>query len=511
MAEQDKKALGRIALQKHPSIPEESAASLEALRALSERYGVPGLDLSQVAIPLEHLDLLPREIATRHAVLPVLVQDERIFLAMANPDDKRVIDELEFVTGKRVFPYVAPQQSLARVIDAAYELKSRSEAYYLGPSVPHEVLARLGLVPPSTPEPEAPPEIPAAPPPPKVMRAALQPQAAAMRPGQMPAVKPSGPRPPRKNSDPGVPQSIIPPRMEAKEGSVADQFAEGDFAGGSELSTVNAQVVPITSPMGDDPASIGQNRLVLIVDDEEDIRRMLKRVLVDRGYRVVEADRGTTALRLVKEHVPDLIILDAMLPELHGFEICRRIKGSTKYGQIPIIMISAVYRGWRYAEDLKQNYGVDAYIEKPFRITEVLKAVEQATSAKKNSEADKEKTSAEAEEALQAGIAEYQKGNVDAAIEHLKRGSAIDPLAYRLHYHLGLLFGKKGQIYEAIQALETAVEINGKHFPALKNLAVLYQKAGFKLKAVEMWERALNHAPDDATRSGLKEHLLSLL
>jgi DNA-binding response OmpR family regulator len=331
------------------------------------------------------------------------------------------------------------------------------------------------------------------------------------------AQQPSAPRPvaggpARKNSDPGVPQSIIPPRMEAKEGSVADQFAEGDFVGGSDLSSVQSAPVAITSPLGNDPTAQGQNRLVLVVDDEEDIRRLLKRVLVDRGYRVVEADRGTTALRLVKEHVPDLIILDAMLPELHGFEICRRIKGSQKYGQIPIIMISAVYRGWRYAEDLKQNYGVDAYIEKPFRITEVLKAVEQVTSAKKSGgEADKDKTSAEAESALNAGIAEYQKGNVDAAIAHLKRGSSIDPLAYRLHYHLGLLFGKKGQVFEAIQALETAVEINGKHFPALKNLAVLYQKAGFKLKAVEMWERALNHAPDEPTRGGIKEHLLTLL
>ena len=68
---------------------------------------------------------------------------------------------------------------------------------------------------------------------------------------------------------------------------------------------------------------------------------------------MVEADRGLTALRLVKERHPDLIVLDAMLPEVHGFEIARRIKGSQRYGSIPIIMVSAVYRGWRYAEDLK--------------------------------------------------------------------------------------------------------------------------------------------------------------
>lgn len=477
----DKKPLGRIALQKQPTLSNDPSLSLEALRALSEKYGVPGLDLTQVAIPLDHLSLLPREIAVRHGVLPVLVQDERIFLAMSNPDDKRVIDELEFVTGKRVFPYVAPGPALSKVIEQSYELKLRGESYYLGPRVPNEVLAKLGL------EVEVEEEQP-----------------------------PARPPPPRRPAEPARPEktipSVIPPAMDMEDDS-APNLVEGDFAGGSELSTVTA--VPVAqSPgaLGGPAAAMGQP-LVLIVDDEEDIRKLLKRVLVDRSYRVIEADRGTVALRLVKEHVPDLIVLDAMLPELHGFEICRRIKGSQKYGQIPIIMISAVYRGRRYAEDLKQNYGVDAYIEKPFRITEVVKAIETAIESKKGGgdKNSKEQISAEAEKYLQTGIAAYQAGDIDKAIEQLQKGSAIDPLAYRVHYHLGLLYGKRGQIYEAIQALETAVEINGKHFPALKNLAVLYQKAGFKLKAREMWERALSHAPDEATRQGIKDHLLNLL
>lgn len=489
----DKKALGRIALQKQATQAEDPSMSIEALRALSEQYGVPGLDLTQVAIPLEHLALLPREIAVRHGVLPVLVQDERIFLAMANPDDKRVIDELEFVTGKRVFPYVAPGPALSKVIEQSYELKLRGESYYLGPAVPHEVLIKLGLASAEPARPEPPPE------------PVFEPEPA----------PPRGSAPRRNASDDRMPASIIPPKFEQTQGPT-NNLTDGDFAGGSELSTVTA--VPISSSpnalaQGPGPTPSGASPLVLIVDDEEDIRRLLKRVLMDRNYRVIEADRGTVALRLVKEHVPDLIVLDAMLPELHGFEICRRIKGSQKYGQIPIIMISAVYRGWRYAEDLKQNYGVDAYIEKPFRITEVIKAVETALASKKGGAGapDREKISAEAEKCLQTGIAAYQAGDVDAAIAHLKRGSAIDPLAYRLHYHLGLLYGKKGLIYEAIQALETAVEINGKHFPALKNLAVLYQKAGFKLKAVEMWERALGQAPDEPTRQGIKDHLLTLL
>ena len=119
----------------------------------------------------------------------------------------------------------------------------------------------------------------------------------------------------------------------------------------------------------------GSGKKILVVDDEEDIRKLVRRLLTSKGHQVIEADRGLLALRLVKEESPDLILLDAMLPELHGFDIAKRIKDSEKYGTIPILMMSAVYRGWRIAEDLKTNYGIEDYIEKPFRIAEMLAKV----------------------------------------------------------------------------------------------------------------------------------------
>src|SRR5271155_2767630 len=61
---------------------------VDALRALSQQHGVPGIDLTQVAIQTEHLELIPREIAEAHLILPALVRDDRIFLAMATPADR---------------------------------------------------------------------------------------------------------------------------------------------------------------------------------------------------------------------------------------------------------------------------------------------------------------------------------------------------------------------------------------------------------------------------------------
>ncbi|HYO96318.1 MAG TPA: response regulator, partial [Polyangiaceae bacterium] len=252
-------------------------------------------------------------------------------------------------------------------------------------------------------------------------------------------------------------------------------------------------------------------KTILVVDDADEIRKLLVRLLSKSGFRVLEANSGMLALRMVKEYNPDLLVLDAMLPELHGFEVARRIKQGERYRNMPIIMISAVYRGWRYAEDLKQSFGVDRFIEKPFRIQEVVQAVTDALSEKPHSVEDERDLPAEAERALQSGIAAYRAASIDEAIEHLKRGVAIDPLAFRLHFHLGLLLGKKGEVFEAIASLDTAVEINGRHFPALKNLAILYQKAGLRNRAVEMWERALHVAADEPTRQTVRQHLLRLL
>lgn len=495
MSQGEKKQLGRILLQQRALTPEEldralserapgrlasrlteqgTISDVAALKALSEQHGIPGIDLSQICLKLEDLDLLPREIAEKHQILPVLVRDDRLFIAMANPREKKVIDELEFVTGKKVYPYVALENALSKVIDSAYTRKARGEQHYVGPRCSRELLRKLGIDPETL--------------------------------GPDSTGAPRSPEPPSEPplAAPGVVVDDTVGRM-----SQADDVEDVDFGATSK----DLSVVSELPESGEETQ--GRGVRILVVDDEDDIRKMLKRLLSARGYQVLEADRGLLALRMVKEHTPDLIVLDAMLPEVHGFEIARRIKGSQRYGQLPIIMVSAVYRGWRYAEDLKQSFSVDHYIEKPFRISEILNAVEDCLHKLEGrappERADPERISEEAERALNAGVEAYKAGRLQEAVEQLKRGVGIDPLAYRLHFHLGLLYGKTGQVYEAISELETAVEINSKHFPAVKNLAVLYQKAGFRNKAAETWERALKLAPDDATRQSIKEHLLGLL
>ena len=515
----EKKQLGRILLQQklvnaagleellteQRSHPEKRLASITAasgkvteldlLKALSEQHGVPGIDLAQVVVPLENLALIPFEIAKQHSILPILVKDDRLFLAMADPSDRRVIDEIEFVTGRRTFPYVALHDGLQTLIDTCYQRAERGEAYYIGPAVPNDYLEQIGLAP------QAEPQVG------ERRSPSIQPQPMPDRGGVVVGMSSAPPTAPSATGE--FEEFSFADIMEDEVAAKKKPAIPVDTKAPALDAAFESRVVPLPSAPSPQKKA---NAKVLVVDDEDDIRRLLRRVLTERGYQVVEASKGLEALAAVRDHLPDVILLDAMLPEVHGFDICRRIKGSKKYGHIPIIMVSAIYRGWRFAEDLKASYGVDAFLEKPFKIVEVLAAVDRAANGRKADGSDADALSDEAGRALTQGIDAFKSGDLDTAIDHLKRGVGIDPLAFRLHYHLGLLYGRRdANVFEAIQSLETAVDLAPKNFPAIKNLAVLYQRAGFKHKAVEMWERALGCSPDDETKRGIKDHLMSLL
>ena len=481
---------------------------VDALKALSEQSGVPGIDLNQVCIRLADLGLVPRESAERDELLPVLVKGERLFVAMANPNDTRAVSELEFVTGKKVFPYVALQGTLHRVIAEAYDRLEAGERYYAGPKCPPETLRKAGVAAPGQPPP--PPAAAQAPGPPRPGGRKLPPKKGQSLPPQLeesfhPARAPSN-----------VPGSQVPSAVvvnDAMSNMPAEEIGDVEDVDFAEPVLAPLPTLPATPPRprapGAGPAEAV--RTLLVVDDAPDVRRLLVRVFAARGYRALEAEDGEIALQMVQSQMPDAIILDAMLPKVHGFEIAQRLKGSDRYGHIPIVMVSAVYRGWRFAEDVKANYKVEAYLEKPFKVSDVVDAVTKALSDAPAGRGDAESTSVEAERCLALGLASYKAGDLETAVAHLHEGTKADPLAYRLRFHLGLLYGKAGRLYDAIQELETVLSIRSGFFPALKNLAVLYQNAGFRNKALEMWERSLAAAPDEETRAAIKRHLVAVL
>ena len=103
---------------------------------------------------------------------------------------------------------------------------------------------------------------------------------------------------------------------------------------------------------------------ILVVDDEEDMRYAVKMQFEANGYEVLTAKDGQEGLTLARKEMPDLIILDLMLPKLDGYQVCRMLKFDNKYKGIPIVIFTA--RAQAGDEELGYQVGADAYVAKPF-------------------------------------------------------------------------------------------------------------------------------------------------
>ena len=120
---------------------------------------------------------------------------------------------------------------------------------------------------------------------------------------------------------------------------------------------------------------MSDNKKILIVDDEQDIVETLKFMLEAQGYECFCAYDGETGLNMAKDIIPDLMILDVMMPKINGYKISRLLKYDSKYKDIPIIMVTA--RSQMEDKMIGEETGVNEYITKPFELDTIVQKVEE--------------------------------------------------------------------------------------------------------------------------------------
>lgn len=177
--------------------------------------------------------------------------------------------------------------------------------------------------------------------------------------------------------------------------------------------------------------------LILIAEDDPDIRALLRLYLEGEGLRVLEASNGTQALELAREHTPDMAVLDIMMPGLNGFELTRALR---KYSDLPILILSAK------SEDndkiLGLNLGADDYIAKPFNPVEIVARVRAQLRRSKRTGRD---------------MLTVRDLCLDTSTFQLtKNGRPIllTPMEYKI---LALLMRSPGRIFTKIQLYEGAI------------------------------------------------------
>lgn len=116
-------------------------------------------------------------------------------------------------------------------------------------------------------------------------------------------------------------------------------------------------------------------RKILIVEDEESLLKLESILLTSKGFEVRGVSNGAEALKAIAEEAPDLVLLDIMLPEMDGFEVCRRIKSEDATRSIPVIMLTAK----KSREDMArgEEVGADWYITKPFKSAMVIETIQR--------------------------------------------------------------------------------------------------------------------------------------
>ena len=119
---------------------------------------------------------------------------------------------------------------------------------------------------------------------------------------------------------------------------------------------------------------------ILVVDDDPDMRETLQMILESGGYEVVLAEDGEQCLAKLKEEHPDLLILDLLMPNMDGFEVCKALKDPrlAKYANVPIVILSSVQEDVsqrRYELEMGIQLDVDDYVEKPVEGSVLLRRV----------------------------------------------------------------------------------------------------------------------------------------
>ena len=192
-------------------------------------------------------------------------------------------------------------------------------------------------------------------------------------------------------------------------------------------------------------------RRVVIIEDERDVARLLEFNLRTAGFEVNAAGTGGEGVALVQQHQPDVVVLDLMLPDTSGYDVCKQLRGDTRTGEVGVLMLTA--KGEAEDRILGLEVGADDYVVKPFVVREVVLRV----TALANRLAERRARPAQSTGAsLKIGPIDLDPVTHDVRIHGAP--TQLRPLEYKL---LQLLVSDPGRVFSREELLEQVWEMRG--------------------------------------------------
>ena len=220
---------------------------------------------------------------------------------------------------------------------------------------------------------------------------------------------------------------------------------------------------------GPAPERLGK---VLLLEDEQDVAELIRYNLVKEGYDVLVSCNGAEALRLAREHRPDVILLDIMVPQLNGWEVCRRLKQDADLASIPVIMVSGrVDEGDKV---LGFELGADDYVTKPFSPRELLARIRAVLRRRGPADAKEKKRH------LKAGDLEIDRDRFEVRMKG--RAVELTPKEFEL---LATLVATPGRVFGREELLDIVWGRDGFVEPRTVDVHVARLRAKFAAARVE--------------------------
>lgn len=444
---------------------------------LADRHQRPCVVLGLSTIDLTLLDDLPGPWLQAEQVLPLAIRAESLTVAVIDPEAaEAALRDLGIQAGRHIVPVVATPLVLDEAIDEAAAARAAGERVRRGAQAASpDVDVVLARPPVRAPPARLPRPDPVA----RALGAVLE-------------------------------DTTMPPAL------------KGPVVGAMRLKQVQLTTSAVAAPDGVAPAlaplgmleertapprATARRPFALVVEDDEAIGALLCRTLTADGCDAEHIRSGDAVADVLRVRRPDIILLDAMLPGVHGFEVCAALKASPDWRSVPIAMVSAIYRSFEQVKEIHERHGADAFIEKPFQLEHVRRVV--ADLLRRPPPLEVRHEAHELSAARTRALVDHHllMGDVDGATAIIDRWLHAEPLSARAWLERGHLAIAAGDHFRALQAYELAALYDRRLFLAQVSLASLSAQLGFSRKAHDAWLKAASCAPDAATAEQIRRAL----
>ena len=206
---------------------------------------------------------------------------------------------------------------------------------------------------------------------------------------------------------------------------------------------------------------------ILIIEDEPDISELIEYNLTQLGYNIIASNNGEQGIEITRKHLPDLVLLDLMLPGIHGIDVCRILKNDKDTSDVSIIMLTALGQDEDIVKGLET--GADDYVTKPFSFSVLEARIQSVLRRGKNDNIKNDKVS-------NSGIvisARKREVHID--------GENIEDLTFTEFQILHLLASHPGWVFTRYQIID---KIRGDNYP-VTDRSVDFQIVGLRKKMGE--------------------------